>query len=1082
MNKRERGRVSECLPETDYPGSVVSRPFSASASSPPSASDDTLTRPAPRFAGRGSDLRPIGAPEPGDLPRREGTPEPVEDDSDKPSPPVVVVMVAHDPGAWWEETLRSLANQTYANLTVVVLATPDDAPRMTGPGAVPHADGLEQRLHAVLPQAVLRRLPANVGFGPACNEVLETVRGAAFYLFSHDDVRLDPEVVEVLVDEAFRSNAGIVGPKLVHWDDPRRLIDVGCSVDKFGVPSPNVERGELDQEQHDAVRDVFYIPGGATLVRADLFSTLQGFDPGIDLIGEDLDLCWRAHVAGARVLVAPLARVAHREALDERRTAIERAGRKSLARRHRLRTMLVCYGFGHRLRVLPQALVLAVFRLLSALVIGHVAEARDVVGAWTGTLRAAPAIRRRRQILKAVRVVGDDEVRDMQVRGSAGANRFLRGQIDHGAEQSPLVQTAREIAGELEAGRSRITVGALAGVVLFVVLGSRELLTATIPAVGQFVPFRSGAFDLVQAYVAGYDPAGLGAPGVAPTAVGVAGLVGIFFLGAMGLVRHLAIVVLLPLGLIGMWRLVRRGGTRTQAVASVVVYAAVPVAANSVAGARWGALAFYAASPWLLRHLAGAAALDPFVDRAPAVADADPEVHDGFTPVPAALDTRATVRHALALAVVTALAALVEPTAVVLVAVIAVALAAGSALTGRVRDVPLLLGAGGGAAVLAAVLHLPWMLTLVTGGWADGTGTAAVPGLDRDAAAIVRFATGPIADSPLAWAFLVAAAVPVLIARGPRLEWAVRGWTVAVVSWGLVWAGSQGVLVGVLPAAEVLLAPAAAGLALAAAMGVAAFEQDLAEFHFGWRQVASVVGGAALAVAVLPMIVASASGRWGLSDGDFEQVLANLQSPSDDFRTLWIGDAAVVPLRGWPLEAAPLAERDRGRQLVYATTTGRGPDLANAWPGSRHGDTEALTGALEDLGTGDTSRVGARLAPMGIQYVLVPTRPAPAPFAPEDASQPDALIDALAGQLDLRRVDTAPGMQVYRNLAWSPASATLAGDRIEAGGRAVPSSGPSGTTWALLGAQLLAWTGTVVMLRRLRRRTPTVAGGTRDGR
>ena len=31
--------------------------------------------------------------------------------------------------------------------------------------------------------------------------------------------------------------------------------------DKTGAPSPYVERGELDQEQHDAVRDVFYVPG-----------------------------------------------------------------------------------------------------------------------------------------------------------------------------------------------------------------------------------------------------------------------------------------------------------------------------------------------------------------------------------------------------------------------------------------------------------------------------------------------------------------------------------------------------------------------------------------------------------------------------------------------------------------------------------------------------------------------------------------------------------------------------------------------------------------------------------------------------
>ncbi len=83
------------------------------------------------------------------------------------------------------------------------------------------------------------------------------------------------------------------------WDDPEQLLQVGMGADKTGAPAPYVDRGELDQEQHDAVRDVFYVPGAATLVRADLFSALGGFDPGIELLGEDLDLSWRAHVVGA---------------------------------------------------------------------------------------------------------------------------------------------------------------------------------------------------------------------------------------------------------------------------------------------------------------------------------------------------------------------------------------------------------------------------------------------------------------------------------------------------------------------------------------------------------------------------------------------------------------------------------------------------------------------------------------------------------------------------------------------------------------------------------------------------------------
>ena len=48
--------------------------------------------------------------------------------------------------------------------------------------------------------------------------------------------------------------------------------------DGYGRAVPLLERGELDQQQHDVVRDVFFAPSACLLARADLFSTLGGFD------------------------------------------------------------------------------------------------------------------------------------------------------------------------------------------------------------------------------------------------------------------------------------------------------------------------------------------------------------------------------------------------------------------------------------------------------------------------------------------------------------------------------------------------------------------------------------------------------------------------------------------------------------------------------------------------------------------------------------------------------------------------------------------------------------------------------------
>ena len=135
-----------------------------------------------------------------------------------------------------------------------------------------------------------------------------------FLLFCHDDVVLDPDAVRLLVEEAYRSNAGIVGPKVVDRDHPDVLLEVGMSIDHYGVPFSGIEPDEVDQEQHDGVRDVFYVSHAAMLVRADLFHELGGFDPATFPGADDIDLCWRARLAGARVIVAPAARVQHRRA------------------------------------------------------------------------------------------------------------------------------------------------------------------------------------------------------------------------------------------------------------------------------------------------------------------------------------------------------------------------------------------------------------------------------------------------------------------------------------------------------------------------------------------------------------------------------------------------------------------------------------------------------------------------------------------------------------------------------------------------------------------------------------------------
>ena len=147
------------------------------------------------------------------------------------APAVVVVLVTRNPGPFLESALEGLRSQDYPTLSVLVV----DAGSTVDPGP---------RVAAALPDAFVHRGPGSrPGFGGAANEALELVDGAAFFLVCHDDVVLAPDAIRLLVEEAYRSNAAIVGPKLVSSDDPEVLLEVGRSIDRLGGSHTGIEPG-----------------------------------------------------------------------------------------------------------------------------------------------------------------------------------------------------------------------------------------------------------------------------------------------------------------------------------------------------------------------------------------------------------------------------------------------------------------------------------------------------------------------------------------------------------------------------------------------------------------------------------------------------------------------------------------------------------------------------------------------------------------------------------------------------------------------------------------------------------------------
>jgi hypothetical protein len=182
----------------------------------------------------------------------------------------------------------------------------------------------------------------------------------------------------------------------------------------------------------------------------------------------------------------------------------------------------------------------------------------------------------------------------------------------------------------------------------------------------------------------------------------------------------------------------------------------------------------------------------------------------------------------------------------------------------------------------------------------------------------------------------------------------------------------------------------------------------------------------AVVVGILPLASGIADGRWAMPAGDLDRpldlVLGQVRRPAG--RVLWVGDPQLVPAGGFHYD-------DR---LTVATTEGL-PTVEGRWAAADRESSDLPADALRLALERRTSRLGALLAPMAVQFIVVPVRNTPSAYAGADRPPPATLLAALAEQLDLALVETDVSLVVYRNTAYRgvvtvPPDGTSIGDRF----------------------------------------------------
>lgn len=193
--------------------------------------------------------------------------------------------------------LEAIRRQTYRRLEVIVA---DNASQ----------DESVALLRRTYPEVKIVALAENRGFAGGVNVGLRASRGEILLLLNNDTEADSAWVSELVRALAAHPEAGAAVGKILLFDRRDTLHTAGDSFRTDGLPA-NRGAWQKDNGQFDREEYVFGGCGGAVAYRRRMLDQIGLFDEELYFSCEDVDLAWRAQLAGWRCIYVPTAIIYH---------------------------------------------------------------------------------------------------------------------------------------------------------------------------------------------------------------------------------------------------------------------------------------------------------------------------------------------------------------------------------------------------------------------------------------------------------------------------------------------------------------------------------------------------------------------------------------------------------------------------------------------------------------------------------------------------------------------------------------------------------------------------------------------------
>jgi GT2 family glycosyltransferase len=211
-------------------------------------------------------------------------------------PLVSIICVCHDNKKWFERYFQSLREQTILNRLEIIMVdnfSADGSPDMLS------------REISTFPHAALVQTGGDYGYGVGCNRGAAIARGK-YLFFVNPDIWFEADCLQQLVDHAERSTAKIFTLTEYPYNGGAQQ---GVAYSR-GAAGFDIFGCLLPPRSNEKPEPIFAV-GSFYFIRKELFDRLGGFDSQFFLYNEELDLSWRALIAGENIESIPQARLHH---------------------------------------------------------------------------------------------------------------------------------------------------------------------------------------------------------------------------------------------------------------------------------------------------------------------------------------------------------------------------------------------------------------------------------------------------------------------------------------------------------------------------------------------------------------------------------------------------------------------------------------------------------------------------------------------------------------------------------------------------------------------------------------------------